>query len=240
MKERRFFLENLCEVTIRKRKGSRRMSIRINPEGEVRMSIPYNLSFREAEKFLEKKRDWIEKTRLKLEERKPEKIIYSNENPPRTRYHEFIISLSEDDRLSFRLSQGLCEVFVPSHNDLSSEMVQNWIRYAFTETLRKEAKIFLVNRCNELSTKMGISINNVRVKNMKTRWGSCSTRGNINLNIHLMRVPDHLADYVIYHELVHTLHHHHGAAFWRELDRHVGNAKSLAKEMRTWGWVLNE
>jgi len=238
MKEREYFIKNVCEVSIRKRKGSRRMTIRISPEGEVRMTIPYFVSFRDAERFLEKKRDWIEKTTERLKKNRKEKHIYSKENLPRTKYHEFLITPVKDEELSFRINQGLCEIFVPEKTEVESEKVQEWIHYAFTETLRKEARVILVNRCKELALQMRISLNNIRVKNMKTRWGSCSTRSNINLNIHLMRLPDHLTDYVIYHELIHTIHPNHGPEFWKELDQYVGNAKLLAKEIKKWGWVL--
>ncbi len=237
-KEKIYFLKNSREVSIKKRKGSRRMSIRIDPEGKVRMIIPYYGSYRDAIKFIEEKRDWIEKTCLKIQERKKEKPLYSEENLPRTRYHEFVLTPVAGEELSFRLSQGLCEIFVPSKAKISPGQLQQWIQYAYTETLRKEAKIVLVNRCYELAEKLGIKLNAVRVKNMKTRWGSCSTRGNINLNIHLMRLPGHLTDYVIYHELVHTIHHNHGPSFWKELDQYTGNAKKMAAELKNWGWVL--
>lgn len=238
MKERKYFIKNVCEVNIMKRKGSRRMTIRIRPEGEVRMTIPYYISFRDAERFIEKKSDWIEKTRTRSMQNRNEKPQYTDDNLPRTKYHEFLLTTVNDEELSFRITQGLCEIFVPEKTEVGSEEVQEWIHYAFTETLRREAKVILVNRCKELALEMGISLNNIRVKNMKSRWGSCSTRSNINLNIHLMRLPDHLSDYVIYHELVHTIHPNHGPKFWKELDKHLGNAKSLAKEIRKWGWVL--
>lgn len=239
-KESKYFIKNLCEVSIRKRKGSRRMTIRISPEGEVRMTIPYFVSFRDAERFIEKKRVWIEKTSDRLRKNRKEKHVYSKDNLPRTKYHEFLITQVNNEDLSFRINQGLCEIFVPEKTEVESEKVQEWIRYAFTETLRKEAKVILVNRCKELALSMGINLNNIRVKNMRTRWGSCSVKRNINLNIHLMRLPDHLSDYVIYHELVHTIHPNHGPQFWNELDKHVRDAKSLAKEIRKWGWILTK
>jgi predicted metal-dependent hydrolase len=54
-----------------------------------------------------------------------------------------------------------------------------------------------------------------------------------------MQLPSHLVDYVIFHELVHTIHPNHSEAFWKELDRFVGNSKKLAKETRGWGHVLH-
>lgn len=236
--ERFYFIEDIGEILIKKRKGSRRMTIRVNNDGDVRVTIPVYASFTMAEKFLEEKKEWLDKTLRKIKQRKPQKLLYNSENLPDTKYHEFLITPSEAKELSFRLSQGLCEIFIPDSQDIKSEASQEWIRKAITETLRKEAKIILVKRVYELASRNGFQINSVKIKNMKTRWGSCSTRGNINLNLFLMRLPEHLRDYIIYHELVHTIHHNHSKAFWDELERYVENPKQLAKEVRTWGRVL--
>ena len=88
-----------------------------------------------------------------------------------------------------------------------------------------------------LAEKYGLSFADLRVKNLKTRWGSCSSVNNINLNIHLMRLPEHLIDYVILHELAHTIHKNHGKGFWQTLDKFSGNARLLAKEMRQYRTV---
>ena len=73
---------------------------------------------------------------------------------------------------------------------------------------------------------------NVAIKNAKTRWGSCSFENNINLSIHLMRLSNHLVDYVILHELVHTKIKNHSRDFWQLLDIVSGNAKKLDREVK--------
>jgi len=187
--ERVYFLAGIGEILIKKRKGSRRMTIRVNSEGNIRVTIPVYASFIMAEKFLEEKKSWIEKTLRRMKARIPQKLIYTSENLPRTNYHEFIITPVKGDVLSFKLSQGLCEIFIPEKVDMKSEHSQQWIRKAIAETLRKEAKVILVNRVHELASTNGFQIKEVKIKNMKTRWGSCSTRGNINLNLEVARKP---------------------------------------------------
>lgn len=97
---------------------------------------------------------------------------------------------------------------------------------------RAHAKRVLLDRLEQLARVHNFSYNRAFVKNQKTRWGSCSARNNINLNVNLVRLPDELRDYVILHELVHTRHKNHSQAFWRELNRIVGHGKALQRLLR--------
>jgi predicted metal-dependent hydrolase len=94
------------------------------------------------------------------------------------------------------------------------------------------AKKHLNNRLDELCKQNGFTYNRVFVKNQKTRWGSCSAKNNINLNINLVRLPEELIDYVIFHELVHTKIKDHSKLFWEELSKFVKDPKSLDKRLR--------
>ena len=97
---------------------------------------------------------------------------------------------------------------------------------------KQVAKEFLEGRVRELADKFGFVYNKVTIRNQKTRWGSCSGKNNINLNMKLMNIPNHLIDYVILHELVHTKVKNHSPIFWASLDRYVGNAKVIDKELK--------
>lgn len=92
---------------------------------------------------------------------------------------------------------------------------------------RVEARRVLVGRLEQLSAQHGLCYNRVSLRNQKTRWGSCSAKNDISLNMKLVKLPQELIDYVILHELVHTRIKNHTRAFWRELDKIVGNAKAL-------------
>ena len=85
--------------------------------------------------------------------------------------------------------------------------------------LRKLAKAWLPARLQLLASHYGFTYGRVAIKNNRTNWGSCSARNNINLNLHLMRLPEHLRDYVILHELCHLRHHDHGENFHRLLEQ---------------------
>ena len=87
------------------------------------------------------------------------------------------------------------------------------------ESLRAAAKAYLPDRLRMLAERYGFRFNRVTIKHNTSNWGSCSSKGNINLNLNLMRVPRPLQDYILLHELTHLRHANHGPAFHAELER---------------------
>ena len=87
------------------------------------------------------------------------------------------------------------------------------------ESLRAKAKAALPPRLAEFATRYGFIYHRVTIKHNTSNWGSCSSKGNINLNLNLMRVPVPLQDYILLHELTHLRHPDHGPAFHTELER---------------------
>ena len=100
------------------------------------------------------------------------------------------------------------------------------------KTLRLEAKKHLPAKVKELSEKHNLNYKKVFIKNLKSRWGSCSAQNNINLNLHLMRLPEKFIDYVILHELAHTKEKNHGKNFWNLLSSLVFDARELNRELK--------
>ena len=100
---------------------------------------------------------------------------------------------------------------------------------------RAKAKRKLTRRLKYLAGKHGLTYNRVFIRNQKTRWGSCSHKNNISLNMKIVRLPEELIDYVILHELVHTRVKDHSNGFWAELNRLVGNGKGMASRLREYG-----
>ena len=110
-------------------------------------------------------------------------------------------------------------------------------RAAEVERLRAEAKAWLPGRLRELADRYGFTVGKVFIKHNKSNWGSCSVRGNINLNLNLMRIPEDLRDYVMLHELAHLRHANHGPQFHALLDALCTDctgrsARDLEKDIR--------
>lgn len=98
---------------------------------------------------------------------------------------------------------------------------------------RREAHLQLPRRVAELAHLHGFTYAGVKIQSSRTRWGSCSSRNSINLSLYMMQLPEHLQDYVILHELCHTVHHDHSAAFWALMDRVTdGRATAWNKEIK--------
>ena len=103
---------------------------------------------------------------------------------------------------------------------------------------RVEARRVLVSRLEQLSAQHGFYYNKVSIRNQKTRWGSCSAKNDISLNMKLLKLPQELIDYVILHELVHTRIKNHTKAFWKELDGILRNAKALDTRLNDYRMTL--
>ncbi|MBR4063826.1 MAG: M48 family metallopeptidase [Tidjanibacter sp.] len=108
-------------------------------------------------------------------------------------------------------------------------------RVAEREQLRAEAKRYLPKRVAELSAQTGLRYGRLSIRASRTRWGSCSARNDINLSLYLMKLPPHLIDYVILHELCHTRHKDHSERFNALLDSLCGGRdKELSRELRNY------
>ena len=104
-----------------------------------------------------------------------------------------------------------------------------------TEQLRAQAKAALPPKVEFYARKFGFSYGRVTIRAARSKWGSCSADNNISLSLYLMTLPEHLADYVIIHELCHTVHHNHSPRFHALLDRCTGGReKELRRELRAY------
>ena len=98
--------------------------------------------------------------------------------------------------------------------------------------LRAEAKAYLPVRLRELADSFGFVYNSVRIKHNSSNWGSCSAKGNINLNLNLMRLPADLRDYVMLHELCHLRYLNHGPEFHTLLESVCPNHREMRRRLR--------
>ena len=225
--------EEIGKVVYNRHSRAKNISIRIQPFKNIRVTIPSGVNFEAAEKYVFRKKNWIREKLEKVAEIDKHKRVFTPDTNFSTWRHTLRLKPSNKGDIRIIIDKGYINVLYPRNEDPRSQKVQEACYTGITEALRKEAKLYLPQRVHELADYYGFSVNNIRVKNLKSRWGSCSGANNINLNIHLMRLPGYLLDYVILHELTHTVAKNHSTEFWDLLNNITRNkAKKFDKELK--------
>ena len=207
--------------------------ISMKPFCGIRVTVPRRTSIQEAMAFVETKKNWILQTQSRMVMHEKQETLFMPDTVFSTRNRRLQLLPWKSEQFRSQLSKDNLTIFYPQNTDLRLRQAQEIIRELILRTLRKEANEYLPQRTEQLAAFHGFAYCGVTVKNVTSRWGSCSSTNHINLNIHLVRLPQHLLDYVILHELTHTVHKNHGKHFWQSLNKITGgNAKRLAAEMK--------
>ena len=98
--------------------------------------------------------------------------------------------------------------------------------------LAEEAKAYLPQRVRYYAGKMSVSYGRITIRNQRTRWGSCSGKGNLNFNCLLMLMPEAVIDYVVVHELCHRIEMNHSKRFWDQVARVLPDYRSQKDWLR--------
>ncbi len=220
-------------ILIEKVRGIKNLNISIKPFSGVRVTIPYRMNFTDAESYILRKEAWILKNIEKIKNIENSNTVFDFATPFKTRFHTLKLDRhAQHETVRIRVDKQFIHIIFPEETAVSDPIIQHFIRQGIEKTLMLEAKTHLPGKVSQLAQQHGFSFNKLSFRNSKTRWGSCSGRNNITLSCHLMRIPEHLCDYVILHELCHTVHKNHGPGFWRALDKLTGNARNLARELK--------
>ena len=207
---------------VRSSKRAKRISVRYSLSDGLEVVYPPGLHQPAPEALLRGRSDWILST--------IDKFRSARENSPRRKYQEgegFLfrgaslrLLLKRDpskSRITVRLSDDSLALSLPAP---ATSAESREICQAIEGFYRRQAQSYLPIRVRELAGTHGFKYEKVRIKNQKTRWGSCSAKRNINLNLRLMMAPDDAIDYVIIHELCHLRELNHNPAFWALVEAH--------------------
>ncbi|MFV0366341.1 MAG: M48 family metallopeptidase [Mangrovibacterium sp.] len=210
---------------------AKRMKLGVKSNGTAFLVIP-NLGIASKtiiENFVHQNADWIRKQQAKFSS---QQTIFT----PETNFHTYnrklsIITHQRAEKVTAALLAHEIRVILTPNSKIASDKVQNFIRHVIEESMREEAKMVLPQIAAKFATQYQLHFNQVSIKKAKTRWGSCSSKRNLNFNLHLMRLPHRLIDYVVLHELAHTVEMNHGDKFWNLLENICPGAKKLDKEL---------
>lgn len=193
-------------ITIRKVSRSNSMRATVAPSGTLRLSVP---SF--APMFMVKRMIASSRSDLrKLMASRPE--IEIKDGVSVGKRHTLVVRTGNTASVRSRESQII--VSLP-HEDLSRDSrIISEVRSHILAALRKEAKHHLPERMKHMAATYGLAYTSLRFTHASSRWGSCNSKQAISLNIALMNLPFELIDYVLIHELSHTVHLNHSKDFW--------------------------
>ena len=200
------------EVTVFRRPRQRHMNLIVKPDGRIRITCNRRRSKREIALFVEESRSFIDRRLEEIAEFRRlhpaknfltgERLLFLGEE----RTLEVIWSWTDKIRVEHK--GPLLEMISPLSSSPADRLT------AFQKFCRSWAKRHVPGRVDFFSQLMSLTPTALSIRGQRTRWGSCSGRGEISLNWKLMAAPFEVIDYVVVHELAHLIHPNHSDRFW--------------------------
>ncbi len=224
-----------CEI---KRSRRRTVALYVYPDKSVEIRMPLLFSVDEIEPFLIKHSRWLF-NRLDLPEKKPvepKKFVSGELHYFLGKQYPIEIIASDKNSVVFdnekivirqRVDKSTSQQVNLSKSVSASDLLDRWYLEQAKRVFR-EISIPLV----ESMKKYNVAPKSFAIKKMKTRWGSCSSKGNINLNLHLIKLPEQCIKEVILHELCHLVHFNHSKDFYALMTAEVPDWKVWKKEIK--------
>lgn len=221
------------------RSNRKTIGIMIDKNGLVKVASPLRVSQDYINQLIQQKSSWIQKKLTELENRS------TNTNCPRTfedgekflylgKVFELKIHRSSiNKKANVKIQDKFIVIEVPVY--FNSEKIKEILKKWYI----KQFKQIIAERINYYSQMIGVFPNNVTIREQKTRWGSCSNRGNINLNWKLIMASLEIVDYVVIHELCHMKVMNHSKEFWKIVEVYSPHYKSYREWLKNNGDRLN-
>jgi|TARA_B100000965_G_scaffold404094_1_gene433924 predicted metal-dependent hydrolase len=198
------------------RSRRRSLEVRVRVDGSVQVRAPLKLAAYRVEAFVDSRRDWIRDQQQRMAARP--RVRWRDGDPCQYLGEPLTLRVAAAARARVARHGDELHVGVPDPHDEAavSHAVHEWwrglARTRFQESIERQFPWF---------AERGHRLPVLRVKKMRSRWGSLSRRGYINLSLALMQYPPAVIDYVVMHELCHLEYMHHGPAFHALMDRRM-------------------
>ena len=215
--------ETIDEFNIKYKKHvfSKSIKITLKKDDLILVTMPYFCPYKTAREFLLSNFEKIKSFK------KEEKGLTPN---LQTKFNT--LKIIPSDCLKIEKKNRIINFYYPKEINFNDKKIQNALKEAYFMAIKIEAKNYLPDRLIFLARKYGFSFNKIALRNQKTRFGSCSYRNNINLNINLMNYDFDVIDYVLIHELCHTKIKNHSKEFWLEVEKYCPEYKILRKKLK--------
>ncbi|MDH5632124.1 MAG: M48 family metallopeptidase [Gammaproteobacteria bacterium] len=213
---------------IRESKRARRARIQVSPMGEVEVVVPRGFNQSLIPGFMNGHRQWLARTLARNQASRPAELDAA---VPAGMHlaasgQSYELSYRQGGRSAVRVVDGGLVVTLSSRTNLH-ELLQRW--------LSGQARSWLGSKLDELAAWSGLEFGRLSIRGQRSRWGSCSSSGDISLNRALMFLPADMAEYVLIHELCHTRHMNHSRKFWALVAELQPDYRQLDRRLRQ-GW----
>ena len=219
------------------------IQISIDRQQQIIVHAPRQVPLTQIQSLLLERTDWLVQNRQKVEASVAKKFVpqWSDGEVHHYLGKAFPLKIQQGDRLHCELGNDAFQICVGQIED------KRKIQFLMRHWYQRQAKILFRERLDHWLTetrpvlKLSQSTIPLRIKTMKTRWGSCSSLGRINLNLQLIQMPLDCLDYVIVHELCHFREMNHSKKFWSLVEECFPSwqrCRTLLKETSTQTWLL--
>lgn len=205
------------------------LALIVKSDGSLIVRAPLRAPEKSIREFIEKNARWIEKKQDEVLSAVPpsprqyapgESFLYLG-NP-------YLLEIVEEQKKALILEKSF-QLGGSAHKD-PVQAFERWYRERAREILSERVKLY--------ASQYGFQYKGIKITSARTRWGSCSSSGSLNFSWRVIMAPIEVVDYVIVHELVHTVFHNHSKRFWKKLETIVPRYKEHKKWLRKNGQQL--
>lgn len=223
----------LPKYQVRESHRARHVSLKVSYQGTLEVVVPTGFNPEEIPDILERRRGWITKTLKRIEKQrdalpaehaaeKPSLLELQSRNETWQIVYKHArgttVALTQSSPYELTLRGGIDD------DATCRELLRNW--------LQRKARAELAPWLQTLSQQCDLAYSRLTVRGQSTRWGSCSSSQSISLNYKLLFLPPSLVDYVLIHELCHTVHMNHSKAFWQLVKRYYPNLDQAKADLK--------
>ncbi|ABR50335.1 protein of unknown function DUF45 [Alkaliphilus metalliredigens QYMF] len=209
------------------------VEIQIKPPGVVKVLVPKRVVHKDVVSVLQSKQEWIEIKLAEVREKEKHRKEYTFTNGENFLYlgERFPLRLVKDETVPIPMVElvqgGLC---------VWSDVIEaEQVRRALETWYRRQTSERVLHYIEKHKMQLNCMPVNVKVKEQKKRWGSCSSRGNLMFNWRLSMAPERVLEYVVVHEMCHLIYFNHSKDFWHLVESCIPDYKIRKKWLKTHG-----
>lgn len=224
------------EFQLRRHRRARRVTLRVRPDASLVVTAPPRVPERVIREFLDERSDWIEQARSRLQAASDERPAALNETHPNSIAlpalgRTLAIRYETGDRSRWRAPDpGCVELQGVEHPADANRLL--------VDVLKSIAREVLEPRVLAFAELHALRPGRITWRNQRSRWGSCSSNGNLSLNVRLLLLDREVCDYVLLHELAHLEYPNHSKGFWAKVESMCADYRLRERELKAASWAM--